>query len=117
MVWAGWFEAGGIQGSIPVRKMATVWDGEVAGIQRALEVPEEVDKLLILIDSRVAIAAIRKAERKGKAKTADLVAVVNNIARREAIGGQGTVRHGCQVGIAGNERVNEVANSGASKDE
>ena len=91
MVGGGWFESEGIQGSVVVGKTATVWDGEIAGIRGALDEAGMGDRLLILTDSRAAIAVIRKAGRSGKARTTDLREVVNTIARWEQMGGKGTV--------------------------
>ena len=91
MMGGGWFEPGGIQGSVTVGGTATVWVGEIAGIKVALEATGDGHKLLILTDSKVAIAAIKRAGQQGKAKTTDLRQIVNMIARRECHGGRGTI--------------------------
>ena len=106
MVEGAWFESEGIQSSVVVGKTVTVLDGEIAGIRGALDEAEMGDRLLILTDSRVAIAAIRKAGRSGKARTTDLREVVNAIARQEQMGGKTTVRLAwvkAHVWIIGNE--------------
>ena len=53
-------------------KRATVWDGEVAGIRGALEHTPMDSRVLILADSRAAIAVVRKAGRLGRAIIGDL---------------------------------------------
>lgn len=51
------------KGSVELGRLATVWDGEEAGIRKEFgESPPEW-KVLILTDSQAAIAAIRKAGR------------------------------------------------------
>ena len=75
--------------------MATVWDGEVAGIGLA-EVRQE-KKVLILADSKIAIAAVRKAGRTGRARSRHLQKVVNTVAEIKAGGrsnwGEGPYGH------------------------
>ena len=47
--------------------MTTVWDGEVAGMAEGLaSVQRNGRGILILADSKAAIAAVRKAGRTGK---------------------------------------------------
>lgn len=64
-------------------KVATVWDGEVCGVRGALEDALSEASVLILSDSQVAIAAIKKAARTGKATTADLRRVMMDIKERQ----------------------------------
>ena len=48
----GWFEEGGAnRGGVPVGPKATVWDGEIAGIEGALRIVNKAP-VLILTDSR-----------------------------------------------------------------
>lgn len=65
--------------------MATVWDGAVAGFKGALKKAPETEKILILSGSQAAIAATRRAGRRGKARTRDLKWVVEEIGRRQRI--------------------------------
>ena len=53
-----------------------VWDGEVAGMRLALE-SLPVVPLLVLSDSRAALAAVRSAASAGVARTTDLRKVVD----------------------------------------
>jgi len=48
-----------------MRKLATVWEGEVMGMRGGLQSAPEDRKVLILCDSQAAIAAVRKAGRTG----------------------------------------------------
>ena len=59
-----------------VGHVATVWDGEIAGLRLVLEA-QPVAPLLVLSDSRAALAAVKNAAGVGKACTADLRAVVD----------------------------------------
>ena len=76
---------------IGIGDIATVWDGEVEGMAGGLaEIRQGGEqKVLILTDSKVAIAAVRKAGRTGKAKSRHLQKVVNTIAevKKEGVGG------------------------------
>ena len=58
--------------------MATVWDGEVAGMRLALELAV-VSPILVLWDSQAAIASVRNAAACRSARTADLRAVVDMV--------------------------------------
>ena len=49
-----------------IGNVAAVWDGEVAGMAGALARARREKKVLILADSKAAIAAVRKAGRTGK---------------------------------------------------
>ena len=59
--------------------VATVWDGEVAGVAGGLRKVQE-KKVLILADSKAAIAAVKKAGKTGKARSRHLQGTVNMIA-------------------------------------
>ena len=69
--------------------MATVWDGEIAGmaggLSRARTMQEK--KVLILADSKAAIAAVKKAGITGKARSRHLQRTVNMIAEIKKEGG------------------------------
>ena len=58
--------------------VATVWDEEVAGMRLALDLVA-ISSVLVLSDSRAAIASVRNAPTCGSARTADLRAVVNMV--------------------------------------
>jgi len=88
IVGAGWYleGAGGVipqggkgVGEMILRKLATVWDGEVCGVRGALEDAPSESIVLTMSDSQVAIAAVRKAGRTGGARTADLRRVMMDI--------------------------------------
>ena len=73
-VRGGWHALGNGAGSIAVGSIATVWDGEVAGIRQALRMAQEVD-MLVLSDSTAALQAIKRAAHDGRGRTSDLVEV------------------------------------------
>ena len=55
--------------------VATVWDGEIAGMAGGLTEMRR-ERVLILADSKAAIAAVRRAGRAGKARSRHLQEVV-----------------------------------------
>ena len=63
-------------GSVEVGNIATVCDGEVAGIRQALRMSPKVD-ILVLFDSTAALQAIKHAARDGRGRSRDLVEVVD----------------------------------------
>ena len=73
-----------------VRNVATVWDGEVAGMAGSLARvgPNRKQRILILTDSKAAIVAVRRAGRTGKAGSTQLKKVVNTVADIEEGGGR-----------------------------
>ena len=75
-VAGGWCDSREGEGCELVGSVATVWDGEVAGMRLALESLPMVP-LLVLSDSRAALAAVRSAASTGVARTADLRRVVD----------------------------------------
>ena len=62
--------------SVLVGTVATVWDGEIAGMRLALE-SSPVEPVLLLSDSQAAISAVCHAAARGWAKTVDLKPVVD----------------------------------------
>jgi len=52
--------------------IATVWAVEVAGFRGALTCTPETNKIIILSDSKAAIAATKQARKTGKARTRHL---------------------------------------------
>ena len=59
-VGGGWHASGNGAGSVTVGNIATVWDGEVAGIPQALRMAPDVD-ILVLSDLTAALRAIKQA--------------------------------------------------------
>ena len=55
-----------------VGSLATVWDGEVAGMVGGLTKVRVNDRTLILADSNATIAAVKNAGRTGKARSRHL---------------------------------------------
>ena len=49
--------------------LATVWDGEIAGLQRGFVAAGECEKVLLLVDSKAAIQAVKVACYTGIART------------------------------------------------
>ena len=111
-VGGGWHAPGNGAGSVAVGSVATVWDGEVAGIRQALRMAPEVD-MLVLSDSTTALQAIVRAARSGRGRTRDLVEVVDEVGRRSLLGL--STRFGwvkAHAGIDGNERADLMAKAG-----
>ena len=99
-----------------VGNVATVWDGEVAGmaggLARARQSKEQ--RIVILADSKAAIAAVRKAGRTGRARSRHLQKVVNTLAEIKEGGEEaklGWVK--AHMGIFGNEPANVLAKNAA----
>ena len=115
-VAGGWCDSRGGEGCELVGTVATVWDGEIAGIRLALE-SLPVAPLLVLSDSRAALAAVRNAASSGEARTADLRRVVNLVGEWVFAGAE--LRFGwvkAHVGVQGNERADALAKAGCEKD-
>ena len=107
MVGGGWFESEDIRGGIAVGDRATVWDGEVAGMEGALRAVGKVP-VWILSDSQAAIMAVKRAGKRGIASTRGLKEVVSLISQCEEEYGAGAVSLTwvkAHVGIPGNERA------------
>lgn len=70
-----WFAVdrqGRTEGCRGLGKVATVWDGEVAGVRGALEVARSEEKVVAMMDSQATILAITAAGKSGGARTEDL---------------------------------------------
>ena len=79
-----------LQGQLGVRvgTMATVWDGEITGMNMGLKAAgKNEDKVIIMSDSKAAIQAFINAGQRGKARTRDLVQLGNKIHRRQGLYG------------------------------
>ena len=100
------------QGGVTLGKLATVWDGEVCGVKEVLEeAPSEIN-ILILSDSHVVIAAVKRAGRTGKARTTDLRKVVMDIKEPQSRLGPGAVsfrRIKAHNELHGNEEADRLA--------
>ena len=91
---------------------ATVWDGEIAGMAGVVEEFERGERILLLADSKAAIAAVKKAGRTAKARTRDLLKLIRTIREREEENGKGAVALGwvkSHIGIYGNEMADGMA--------
>ena len=67
-------------------------DGEIASMVERLARVSRGSRVLVLADSKVAIAVVRKASRTGKARSHHLKKVVDNIAALEERDGRGAVK-------------------------
>jgi len=113
VVGAGWYvERGKGGGEVTLGKLAIVWDGEVCGMRGALEDAPSETNILILSDSQAAIAAVKKAGRTRKARTADLRRVMMDIKERQTRLGPNAVSLGwvkAHNEVYGNERADQLA--------
>jgi len=113
VVGAGWYVEGGRGvGEVTLGKLATVWDGEVCGVRGALEDAPSESNVLILSDSQAAIAAVKKAGRTGRARTADLRRVMMDIKERQTRLGPNAVSFGwvkAHNDVGGNEKADQLA--------
>ena len=115
--WVGgrWHTSGNGAGSVAVGSIATVCDGEVAGIHQALRMAPEVDNL-VLSDSTAALEAVKRAAHDGRGRSRDLVEVVDEVGRRSQMGL--STRFGwvkANVGIDGNERADLIVKTGSGE--
>ena len=111
-VGGGWHAPGEGAGSVAVGSIATVWDGEVAGIRQALRMAPDVD-VQVLSDSTAAWRAVKQAADRGRGRSRELVEVVDEIGSRITKGLNtefGWVK--AHVGIDGNERADLMAKAG-----
>ena len=121
-VGGGWYGKGWMgcspQGNSHVGETATVWDGEIAGMAGAVEKFEKGERILLLANSKAAIAAVKKAGRSGKARTRDLTRLMGLIAKRKEEARKGALALGwvkSYIGIHGNEMADKMAKKGAEK--
>ena len=84
-VGGGCWGARGGCGSVAVGSMATVWDGEIAGIPLSLN-SVAVASVLVLSDSQAAIASVWNAAACGSGRSADLRVVVDKIGKWASAG-------------------------------
>ena len=79
-----------VEVKVEIGDVAMVWDGEVAGMTGGLKRTKVMreGKVLILADSKAAIAAVKKAGKTGKARTRHLQETVNMIADVKKNGGE-----------------------------
>ena len=110
------------QGKLGIRvgPMATVWDGEITGLERGTKAAGNTDwDILLLTDSRAAIQATKNPGTLRKARTRALAASGNQITTRQALYGSGNVKIGwveSHIAIAGNEEADAMVKMGAEKD-
>ena len=97
-------------------KLAMVWDGEIVGIRGEIQMVPEDYKILLLLDSQAAIAAIRKVGRTGRAWTAELKEVIEEVRKRQKNLGPNAIRFAwikAHVRTRGNEKVDQMTKAGA----
>ena len=120
-VGSGCLSHGGkIQGKKALEKLTMVWDREIVAIAAALSAWDKSKKIIILIDSQAAIAAIKKAEKTGKARTRELRRVMKMIEKGKRVlgpqaGSLGWVKS--HIGIIGNKEADKKAKLGAKKED
>ena len=101
-------------------KLATVWDREIKAIAQALTDWNKSGKVIVLTDFQVAIAAIRKAGKTGKARIRELRKVMRKIEEGKRAFGPEAVSLSwvkSHVGIRGNEEADKRAKSEAEEED
>ena len=111
-VGGGLHARGNGAGRVAVGNIATVWDGEVAGIRQALRMAPEID-ILVLSDSTAALHAIKHAARDGRGHSRDLVDEVGRRCRMGLSTRFGWVK--AHIGIDGNEKADLMAKTGCKE--
>ena len=85
-VGGGWFGQGGAgrasRGTMKVGSTAIVWGGGDSHHVGDIEDFETGERVLLLVDSKSAISAVKQAGRKGGTRTKDLISLVETIERR-----------------------------------
>ena len=110
------------QGKLGVRvgKVATVWDGEVGGLEKGILAAANRDwKFLLLSDSKTTIHRIQNAGVSGMEGTRALARLGNDIKdRQESYGGDNTLIAWVKshIGIKGNEEADEIVKFGSMKE-
>ena len=111
-VVGGWCGPRGAEGCVLVGTVATVWDGEIAGMRLALE-SLPVVPVLLLSDYQAAISAVFNTAADGWAPTVNLKAVVDAVVEWDR---SGVPIHlawvKAHVGIRGNETADQMAKKG-----
>lgn len=62
--------------------LSTVWDGEIAGLERGLAVSGERERVLLQADSKATIQAVKPACRIGVTRMQALGALGSELVRR-----------------------------------
>ena len=79
-----------IQGKVGLEKVTLVCDGQIKAITEALIRWDKSGKVIVLTDSQVVMAAIKKAGKTGKVRTGELRMVIKKIEEgRRAVGAKG----------------------------
>ena len=101
-------------------KVASVWDEEVAGLERGILAATNRDwKILLLSDSKAAIQAIRNAGVSGKVRTRALARLGKEIKDRERTYGADNTLIAwvtSDIGIKGNKEADEIVKFGSMKE-
>ena len=111
-VAGSWCGPRGTESFVLVGTVATVWDGEVAGMRLALEFLP-VAPVLLLSDSQAAVSAVCNAAAGGWVRTADLKALVDAIGEWDTLGVPLRLAWvKVHVSVAGNGRADEMSKKG-----
>ena len=110
-VGGAWWRSSGRFGARRLGTGATVWDGEVAGIEDGIRNCPR-GPVWILSDSKAAIAAVAKAGKMGRASTGSLANAVARMVYRIHRRGEGAVKLSWvkgHAGVVGNEEADKRA--------